>query len=347
MPAVKREIDTATMIRHIKTYLAPNVDDAILALVARTAELVKFGPNEMLIKEGGEDDDVYLIRKGSVTLSRQINGREAVIDYLPAGNYVGEAAMLRKSPPAATVKAAGPTEAIKIDGVVMRTLVDNLPDLRREIEERLALRLEQQQRQQSDAKTTGLVEFLVREGVGEATNVLVIDQALCVHCDNCEKACAETHHGVSRLAREAGPTYDAIHLPMACRHCEHPYCMEDCPTDSIHRTQDGEVLIDDTCNGCGNCERNCPYGAIEMAALAPPRKSGLLRWLLFGHGSEPGEDKSPAAMAKRTGNKKAVKCDLCTGIDGGPACVRACPTGAAIRAKPEDFIAAALQGGRA
>jgi Fe-S-cluster-containing hydrogenase component 2 len=123
--------------------------------------------------------------------------------------------------------------------------------------------------------------------------------------------------------------------------------MEDCPTDSISRTQDGEVLISDTCNGCGNCERNCPYGVIEMAALPPPRRSGLLRWLLFGHGSEPGEDKSPEAMAKRTGSKKAVKCDLCTGIDGGPACVRACPTGAAIRARPEDFIAAALQGGRA
>jgi cGMP-dependent protein kinase 2 len=30
---------------------------------------------------------------------------------------------------------------------------------------------------------------------------------------------------------------------------------------------------------------------------------------------------------------------MCKGIDGGPACVRACPTGAAIRVNPEDFIA--------
>jgi Fe-S-cluster-containing dehydrogenase component len=29
---------------------------------------------------------------------------------------------------------------------------------------------------------------------------------------------------------------------------------------------------------------------------------------------------------------------MCKGIDGGPACVRACPTGAAIRVDPAGFI---------
>ena len=36
--------------------------------------------------------------------------------------------------------------------------------------------------------------------------------------------------------------------------------------------------------------------------------------------------------------KKAVKCDMCKGIDGGAACVRACPTGAAMRVSPEKFL---------
>jgi cGMP-dependent protein kinase 2 len=143
---------------------------------------------------------------------------------------------------------------------------------------------------------------------------------------------------VSRLDREAGPTHEALHLPVACRHCEHPSCMEDCPTDSIRRTKDGEVFISDTCNGCGNCERNCPYGVIEMASARPAPKRGLLVRLLFGEG-EPGE-------AAAGDIKRAVKCDLCTGVAGGPACVRACPTGAAIRVKPEDLITAALRGAR-
>jgi Fe-S-cluster-containing hydrogenase component 2 len=113
--------------------------------------------------------------------------------------------------------------------------------------------------------------------------------------------------------------------------------MKDCPADAIHRAPNGEVFIDDKCIGCGNCERNCPYGVIQMAAV-PAEKPGLLSWLLFGMGFGPGEDKTPTGMAKRTGSKHAVKCDMCKGIEGGPGCVRACPTGAAIRVNPEQFI---------
>jgi Fe-S-cluster-containing hydrogenase component 2 len=64
----------------------------------------------------------------------------------------------------------------------------------------------------------------------------------------------------------------------------------------------------------------------------------LLSWLVLG-GSGPGEQPGyePSAAAKEKG-KKAVKCDACVGMDGGPACVRACPTGAAIRIGPEQFV---------
>ena len=177
----------------------------------------------------------------------------------------------------------------------------------------------------------------MRQGLGEATDVLLIDESLCVRCDNCEKACAETHHGVSRLNREAGPTFAMLHVPTSCRHCEDPHCMTDCPPDAIHRAPNGEVFITDQCIGCGNCERNCPYGVIQMAAV-PEKKPSLLSWLFFGRGPGPGEDKSAEGLARRTGGKHAVKCDMCKGIDGGPACVRACPTGAAIRVDPAGFI---------
>jgi Fe-S-cluster-containing hydrogenase component 2 len=86
--------------------------------------------------------------------------------------------------------------------------------------------------------------------------------------------------------------------------------------------------------GCGNCERNCPYGVIQMASekeAAP----GLMRWLLTGHGAAPGERKPLDPDSSR---KKAVKCDMCKDLNGGPACVRACPTGAAARMSPSEFV---------
>ena len=106
--------------------------------------------------------------------------------------------------------------------------------------------------------------WLQKAGGKEATDLLMIDETLCIRCDYCEKACAETHGGVSRLDREAGATYmtsagSALHLPTACQHCENPKCMTDCPPDALNRDPSGEVWINDaTCIGCGNCIDACP-----------------------------------------------------------------------------------------
>ena len=337
VPEIRQAIDAVAVGRYLRVFFAPGIDDAQLADVVRSAAVVEFKPGDMLIEEGARDDSIYFIRRGSVTISGRFDGREVVRDYIPAGNYVGEMALLMQTPRSATVRAAVATEAIRIDGAAFRMLLDHTPELRRQVEKNLQERLGLRQRLLSGAAEIRKIDFLVRQGVSEATDVLLIDESLCVRCDNCEKACAETHQGVSRLNREAGPTYATLHVPTSCRHCEHPYCMQDCPPDAIHRAPDGEVYIADNCIGCGNCERNCPYGVIQMAAL-PPAKPGILAWLLWGQGNGPGEDRSPAALAARTGAKHAVKCDMCKDIASGPACVRACPTGAAIRVAPEKFI---------
>ncbi len=110
--------------------------------------------------------------------------------------------------------------------------------------------------------------------------------------------------------------------------------MKDCPPDAIRRAPNGEVFIEDSCIGCGNCERNCPYGVIQMAS-AKEQAPGLLSWLLTGRGPAPGER---LPLAEENSIKKAVKCDMCKDLSGGPACVRACPTGAALRMSPSEFV---------
>lgn len=338
--SVKRIIDETFLLRAIQSGVAPNVPAEQLASVVQTATIEHFGADEVLFEEGEEGDCLHMIRKGSVTVSRKIGDHDIVLAYVPAGNYVGEMAILTSAPRSATVRAAVATETIRLEGQAFMALLSRAPDLRQEIEATFQTRVQQNLEMETRPQSGNIISFLMEHGIGEATDVLLIDESLCVRCDNCEKACADTHGHISRLNREAGPTYASVHVPTSCRHCEHPHCMKDCPPDAIHRAPNGEVYIADNCIGCGNCERNCPYGVIQMGVV-DDRKPRLWSWLLFGMGVSPGTDTRSLGKASTDAVKLAVKCDMCKDLPGGPACVRACPTGAAIRVKPEQFMAIA------
>lgn len=134
----------------------------------------------------------------------------------------------------------------------------------------------------------------------------VLDLGRCVGCDACVIACRLEHGWPAESPRRrvvalnharhpAGPTY---FLSLACHHCEHPVCLEGCPTGAYEQRADGVVLHDDRlCIGCRHCEMACPFGA--------PRFD--------------------------SGRGVVAKCDFCRArVDGGdpPACVAACPTDA-------------------
>jgi len=309
-------------------------------------------PGEAILKEGDEGNEIYVIRVGSMIVEKEIGGKPVFLSYLPAGSYVGEMALIAGGRRTATVKAAIKSEVIQIDGDAFKKVLEANPELLKRAKRDMASRqdinafIEAKKDSFSGVVDmySGVANFLVENGIGEATDVLLIDETLCVGCDNCEKACADSHDGLSRLDREAGRTYAHLHVPTSCRHCEHPHCMADCPPNAINRGPDGEVYINDTCIGCGNCQRNCPYGVIRMDKV-PPKKPSLLSWLFFGFGPGPGEPSKKWAYANSDHSvekpKKAIKCDMCAGIEGGPSCVRACPTGAAIRVAPDEFLTVA------
>ena len=335
IPAVKRVLDQSFLSRAIQAAIAPERAPAALHNLITTASVLAFKPGETLFREGEPGDCLHLIRKGSVTISRHMDGRDVVLAYVPAGQYVGEMALVSNIPRSATVTAAVATETIRIDGDAFKALLAQDPPVRARVEEIYKSRLARNVSALQQPERGGIIGFLMAQGVGEATDVLLIDESLCIRCDQCEKACTDTHGGLSRLDREAGPTFENLHVPTSCRHCEHPHCMKDCPPDAIKRAPNGEVFISDSCIGCGNCQRNCPYGVIQMGVESKSKPS-LWRWMLFG-GREPGVEEHGHHHHGDT-PKKAAKCDMCKSLPGGPACVRACPTGAARRVSPEQFL---------
>ena len=57
-----------------------------------------------------------------------------------------------------------------------------------------------------------------------------------------------------------------------------------------------------------------------------PDHAGFSLWSLF------------KAKQEEEGATKAAKCDMCGHLSGGPACVRSCPTGAALRVNPGKLL---------
>jgi thioredoxin reductase/CRP-like cAMP-binding protein/Fe-S-cluster-containing hydrogenase component 2 len=354
VPHARETVNRITTERQILQIFKSGLTSEDVKDVIAGAEVMDVRAGQAIMNEGEQNDDLFIIRSGSMIVEKQIGGKNVFLSYVPAGSYQGEMALIDGGPRSATVKAAIRSQVVRLSGEPFRELLKKKSALAKRMREEVAARRKINAFVESQKDNFGgvvdmyssVAKFLIDQGIGEATDVLLIDERLCVGCDNCEKACADSHEGLSRLNREAGKTYAGVHVPTSCRHCEHPYCMTDCPPNAIQRGPDGEVFISDACIGCGNCQRNCPYDVIHMDK-PPPAKPPLWKWMLFGVGPGPGEaDKAwREAQAHKDGveaGKHAIKCDMCAGKAGGPACVRACPTGAAIRVSPEEFLSVAL-----
>ena len=147
---------------------------------------------------------------------------------------------------------------------------------------------------------------------------LLIDITKCADCDACVTACHEengvTGHGrpetdvqwIRKVSLRDKRTGYAQTLPFMCQHCEHPPCVDVCPTGASFRRDDGIVLVDKhTCIGCRYCVMACPYAARS-----------------FIHEAVSGQ-KADVPRGKGT----VESCTLCVHrVDRGgiPACVEAC-----------------------
>jgi Fe-S-cluster-containing hydrogenase component 2 len=335
---VRKGIDWIFIVRELQRHFAPRATFRELRTLAAQIKVKRYSAGEVLFKEGEPAESLFVLRSGNVRLTRRRGTDSILVAQIPSGQLISELSLMGDPQRRETATATVASEALEINRNEFLVLVGRADASIDALQRDASRKARDSARMAVRPEAGSLLNFLMSEGLGEATNTLIIDENLCVGCDNCEKACAETHNGISRLDRKSGATYARVHIPISCRHCEQPHCMKDCPPNAIRRSPSGEVYINEDCIGCKNCQTNCPYGVIRME-YDPPKKPGLLSWLLAGLGSGPGEipDYEPTSNAKAKG-AKAVKCDACLGVASGPACVSACPTGAAIRIGPEKYI---------
>ena len=390
VPAVRRFFEQLNIARSIEAILRrmalfQGISTTDIHTVAEQTEVKAYERDERLFSESGGStaparESLHLLLDGFVKVARRTSpgtGRdktdERIIAYRQGGDYFAGGLDLLGDGRAVTVTAITRTRVAEVPRSVLMSIFKRYP----EVSQRFTMRLQQYRDAAAAAQTgffdplahthTELVQpisdagaraglrSLVSEGVIEGTEVLVIDLDKCIHCDECEEACAR-RHGHSRMNRK-GMVVGNISIATACRQCQDPVCML-CSRAGIARLPSGEVYITESCIGCGICAERCPYDNISIMTLEEEFESGnslnqLGDFFKKGAGKERGRKSLPMLQSAAAPGpfdmhqpldafgeirkKLAIKCDLCAGYDN-QACVQACPTGAAIRVQPTTFF---------
>jgi CRP-like cAMP-binding protein/Fe-S-cluster-containing hydrogenase component 2 len=297
------------------------LSESFIDLLRDRVELIRYAPGQVICTEGDPADAFYLIRIGFVRVSQMHNGEEMVLAYLPRGGYFGEMGLLRDVPRTATCTALDHVEVVRILAPDFHDMLESFPQIRMQIEHVARQRDKENaahlQRTTTKIETEPLHQFLAH-GLMDAQSLLILDLEKCTRCDQCVKACADAHDGVTRLLRD-GVRFDKYLVATSCRQCRDPLCMIGCPVGSIRRRNSLEVIIEDWCVGCGLCATNCPYGNITIHEF-----------------DRDGKDAGDQGKIR-----KATSCDLCHDQEE-PSCVYACPHDAAHRVNPTEFFAKML-----
>jgi Fe-S-cluster-containing dehydrogenase component/CRP-like cAMP-binding protein len=277
----------------------------------------------VIAEEGVPADGLILVRSGFARLSRRHGHGHRTTAYLGRGQVFGlaeaiESAANRQPVPwTNSLRALGYVDVLRIPQRAIDELVfpllpaESLAQVARQAGDELRLAGDVGQATVVDQS---LLEFIVDRRLMNGQQAMVIDLDRCTRCDDCVRACAATHNNNPRFTRQ-GPRHGPLMVAQACMHCVDPVCMIGCPTGAIGRdSSSGVVRINDrTCIGCSTCAQSCPYDNIQMVEVRD-RRGALL-----------------VDSATQQPLTKATKCDLCTGLPGGPACQQACPHDALVR----------------
>lgn len=93
----------------------------------------KFGrtykPDEILFCEHEPGENVYLIQKGRIKLTKFVEDKEKTIDYLEDGDILGEMAILEQAPRSATAIAEGEVKVLEFNKQNFEALLKSQPQM--------------------------------------------------------------------------------------------------------------------------------------------------------------------------------------------------------------------------
>jgi CRP/FNR family transcriptional regulator/CRP/FNR family cyclic AMP-dependent transcriptional regulator len=131
----------------------------------------RFPRNTTIVEEGLAGDYMYVIREGRVKVTKlSEDGREKILEFLDAGSFFGEMALLDRAPRIASVKTLKPVRLLALSRSDFLNLLRKSPDLALSVIQELCKRLRTVDDQASALsfqrvkdRTKGLLERLARD----------------------------------------------------------------------------------------------------------------------------------------------------------------------------------------
>jgi len=93
-------------------YIMGQLNDQDIEWMARSGRRLALAPDEVIIRQGIESPDIFIVLSGAVEV--QVSG-VGVVARLSTGEIIGEMSFVDKAPPSATVRASEPSIVLALD----------------------------------------------------------------------------------------------------------------------------------------------------------------------------------------------------------------------------------------
>eukprot|EP00066_Takifugu_rubripes_P006751 XP_003971769.2 PREDICTED: cGMP-dependent protein kinase 1-like [Takifugu rubripes] len=100
-----------------------DLNDVQLSKIIDSMEEVKYQDKDVIVREGAEANTFYIILKGEVLVTKNVNGHQKQIRRMGKGEHFGEQALIREVLRTATCSADGPVTCLSIDKEVFEETI--------------------------------------------------------------------------------------------------------------------------------------------------------------------------------------------------------------------------------
>ena len=124
MSDVEQSVTTCT------TLLNEDIDEKECGILSGAFELKKLSADEVLLREGEQDDSLYIIIDGDIIATRDAGGGDYVIlNHLKSGAIAGAMGFIDGSSHSATLRANKDSHVLALHRDVLEGMIDTHPQL--------------------------------------------------------------------------------------------------------------------------------------------------------------------------------------------------------------------------